>query len=247
MVNGEIVEKRDFDIGEYTIDINRAILDNEIFIEIYAESSGLRMWAPSYYELSDLSITVKGFAQNSFAYAFMITEEYNMFNEGRLELSFDENIGEIVITINDREVYSGPVKNLESFRFDKSYLRYGQNYMAIFAKENSKFSGNAKMLIFYKTIYPTRLEVPFSFNQTEYNKLKTGRITFDVIQVTSGGGVSVKIVNDNQVTYNAYGTLGEGSYEFTFDKSNVRIGTNILVIDSVDKGIFAIKNVAIRV
>jgi hypothetical protein len=246
-VNGIVLEERAFEKGEYTINAPVNILSDDMLVEIYATSSGLRLWAPTYYDLGDVRLLVKGFSQNSLAYSFTTIEEYNTFSEGRIELQLDENVGEIVITMNDREIYSGPVTNLQTFKFSKSYLNYGQNYMAIYAKENSRFSGTAKMLIFYKTIYDTRLDVPFSLNQTEFDKLKTGRITFDILSVTRGGGLSVKIACDNRVTYNAYADLAEGNYEFTFDKSNVRLGTNYLIIGSVDKGVFAIKNVAVKI
>jgi len=245
-VNGNVAESRNFAKGEYTINVDKALLNDDVFVEIYAESSGLRIWAPDYYELSDIRLIVSGFTQNSFAYAFSAYDEYNMFNEGRIELNMAENAGEIVISINDMELYSGPVKTTESIKFSKDYLRYGQNYVKIFAKENAVLSGNAKMIIFHSMIHDARLEVPFSFNQTEYNKLKTGTITFDVVNIIKGGGISVKIVSNNQVTYNAYTTADAGSYDFTFEKANVRVGANLLMIDSVDGAIFAVKNVAVR-
>jgi len=246
-VNGQVIEKRDFPAGEYTINVPRQLLADNMFIEIYADSSGLRVWAPAFYELGDLRIIVNGYTQNSFAYAFFITEEYDMFNEGRIELNLDKNIGEVTVLINELEVYSGPLENIESLRFDKSYLRYGQNYLSILGNANSDIAGYAKMMIFYKTIHPTRLEIPFSFNRTEFDSMKRGLITLDVVQVIKGGGITVKIVRDNQVTYNAYAGLGVGSYQFDFEKASVAQGENLLLIDSVDNGVFAVKNVEVRV
>lgn len=247
VVNGYIIEKRHFTPGEYTILVPKQLLSDSMYIEIFAESSGLKIWAPSYYELADIRLVITGFTQNSFAHAFFITEEYDMFNEGRIELTMDKNKGDIVILMNDIELYSGPITDIEALRFDRSYLRYGQNYVTIMATENSEFAGYAKMMVFYKTIHPARLEIPFSLNQSEYDSMARGVISLDVVQVIKSGGLTVKIVKDNQVTYNAYAGLGVGSYQFDFDKANVRTGEHMLLVDAVDNGVFAVKNVAVKV
>ncbi|MEM7819450.1 MAG: hypothetical protein QXD48_01330 [Candidatus Aenigmatarchaeota archaeon] len=246
-LNGNIIDKSNFNEGEYTISINNEMLTNDIILEIAAESSGIRMWAPTFYELKDIKIIAKSFSQNSFAYNFFLIDEYNTFKEGRLELNLDENIGNIIITMNDHEIFSGPIKNVQSFKFDKSHIRYGENYLRINAKENSSFVGHARMLIYYKTEYESRMEIPFNLNESEYKKLKTGAIVFDIVDIISPGGLSVKIVHENQVMYNQYAIAEERGYLFTFDKNNVKQGTNILIIQTVDNAVFAIKNIGIEI
>jgi hypothetical protein len=246
-LNGATVVKDYFKEGNYTVYLAKGNLPDDVNIEISAESSGIRLWAPAYYELEDVMISSKGFSHNSYRYDFYLDEEFNTFSEGRLELNMDKNLGDIVITINDMLLYSGPVKNAQTFKFDKTYLQYGNNVLTISAKQNSDLEGHARMLVYYTTKHTTRMEVPFNINATEYSKMKNGLITFDITNVVAPGGFTVKIVSNNEILYSTYGTAGANSYSFDFSKGNIRQGTNYLVIQAIDNAVFAIGNIAVNI
>lgn len=246
-INGQTAAKDVYKKGSYTVSLASGSLPDDIVIELSAESSGIRMWAPTYYELEDIRIMSKGFSQNSDRYDFYLTEEFNKFQEGRLELNMDENMGDIVISMNDLLLYSGPVKNVQSIKFNKDILQYGNNILTISAKQDSRLTGHARMLVYYTTKHTTRMEVPFNINTSEYTQMKNGQISFSITSIVSNGGLTVKIVNANDVLYNNYATVNAQSYSFDFAKSEIRQGTNYLVIEAVDNAVFAIANIAVKI
>ena len=102
-----------------------------------------------------------------------------------------------------------------------------------------------KILIFYTTSVENRVLYPFNVSKNQYIALGTGRIRFDVIDISRPGGFSLKIKYNEDTKMSEYATAEEKSYSFDFGKTNVGNGTNILVIESLDNSVFHIQDLEV--
>jgi hypothetical protein len=246
-VNDKIVERKNFALGEYSIDVDKSFLSDNMAIAFIADSSSWKIWAPTVYELDNIKIAENSYSYNPNEFKFVVKEdEYRTFSEGRIDLQLDKNIGSLIAELNGNPVYSDVVSNYQSLKFNKDALIIGENVLKLKADVNSVFSGKAKALIFYKTQQEHLLEKQFNLTEGEYNRLDRGSISFEVADVINGGGLSVKIISGGKELFSEYATAEERSYTYYFGKGNVGKGFNEVIIQSVDDAAFTISDFEIK-
>ena len=245
-VNDKLVEEKTYSLGDNEISVDESLINDTMMIQLFAVSSGWKIWAPTVYELNDINFVVKSYHQQPNEFKFSISEdEYNAFKSGRIDLQLDENIGSLIAKLNNNILFSGITDDYNSIEFDQSSLRPEENTLSIEADVNSLFVGEANLIIFYEKMHENRLEQEFNLTEGEYNTLEKGRISFDVVDVIESGGISVKITNDGEELFSEYLTAEERTYTLNFDKGDVKSGTNLLLIESIDDALFAIDDIEI--
>lgn len=241
-LNGKVIESKLYLPGEYKVSVGN--LSQENTVEISAESSSWKIWAPTLYELSNIKFVVKSFVSEAKSFEFTVSDnEYKNFKSGRVDLILDQNIGNLIADLNGKIFYSSQLKNVQTLAFNKSSLNAGKNTILLKGSENSAFSGRADIIIIYVSDAEQMVEFPFNVTQSIYNRMKTGTVSFDVISVSKQGGVGTKIISDSVQMFSQYEKAAVGSYSYDFDKSNVRVGINKLLIQSVDKAVFNVKDI----
>ena len=245
-VNDNLVKEKTYVLGEYEIVVDKSLIQDTILVSIQAGSSGWKIWAPTVYKLSDIELVVKSYSQQNNEFVFTISDdEYDMFRKGRIDLTLDDNIGSFVAELNNKVIYSGIVEDYESLEFNQSSIKKGENVLELRAGMNSLFTGEANLLIFYKSRRQNTIQQEFNLTEGEYKTMKRGRISFEVVSVIEDGGMSIKIESDGEELYSQYATVGEGRYNFDFESDDVEIGTNTMSIESIDDALFAIKDLEI--
>ncbi len=156
-VNNNIIENRIFDPGVYSIKVNNELVKEKNQIEIAAESSWFRIWAPNLYKIADASIVYTSFSEDFSQYKFYLGEEYISFEFAKADLVFEENIGTLIVGLNGREIWKSPTNDLQSIKLDKIDLRLGDNIIAFKASDNSQFVGVGKIAVGFLTAYPERI------------------------------------------------------------------------------------------
>lgn len=241
-VDDNIIAKKVFVFGEYEIPVPKEFLSDEMIVEISALSSGWRIWAPTVYNLKDIKVVVESFDQKINDFKFDIIDEYQTFKNGKIEFGVGEARGTFIAELNGKKIYSGPLDNI---RFGESDIRFGTNSLVFRAGNHSEFSGNSVVTITYTTRTEEKVEKSFDLSKSKYDSFTSGKIRFDVVNITKSGGVSVKILSGSEVLFKEYQNLEERGYSLTFKKNNVKVGSNTAVIESVDDSVFAIKNLEI--
>ncbi|MFH0832586.1 MAG: hypothetical protein V1900_02625 [Candidatus Aenigmatarchaeota archaeon] len=241
-ITDNVIESKSILQGEYEISVPKELLADDMVLEIFTLSSGWKIWAPSLYDLRNVEITVDSFSEKMNSLSFDIIDEYQTFKSGRVDFGIAEARGTFIAELNGKNIYSGEI---DSVKFGKSDIKFGPNVLVLRAGNYSKFSGKAVVTIVYTTRTDEKVEKNFTVTKDTYDSLKNGKIKFDVVNITRTGGVSAKIVFGDKVLFNEYQKLGESGYSFPFGKSNVAVGVNSVIIESVDDSVFAIKNLEI--
>ena len=150
-VNGHLVQSRVLSTGEYEITIPREALNETMKIEIIPVSSSWQIWAPTLYELHDMVVETRSFSFSDASFDFVLLDEFRNFEEGRLELAFSENFGTLTVEINDQEVFNTFAPRHLTIELPKDVLTEGINTLELKPGINSKFTGNATIIIFHAT------------------------------------------------------------------------------------------------
>ncbi len=156
-VNDQTIEARPFDPGDYTITVPAQLISDHMVIEIAAESSAWRIWAPDIYMLEDTSITFTSYFSESSQFLFYLGEEYQALEFAKVDLVFSENVGTLFVDINGRTIWASPVADVQSIVIEKSNLRLGDNVIKFRADKDSRFSGRGAIVVVYLARYPSTI------------------------------------------------------------------------------------------
>jgi hypothetical protein len=240
-INNKIANEKVYYPGYASISIDKKFLSEDMIIEISAASSGWKIWAPNLYSLKDVELKVKSYLMDASEFKFTLLDEYNSFEQGKIDLQLDENIGKLIIELNDRVIYSDIVSNYKTIGFNKTALKSGENSLVMKADLNSLFKGKAVLTVFYKTEEVSRIETSINLTESRYNSFGRGKVEFSIVELIKPGGVSAKIMYGDETIYSEYKTAALGDYEFSFGKNDVRQGMNKLIIESIDDAVFLLK------
>jgi len=242
-INGVEMYKNNTAPGRYQIYVPTLLLADNALVEISTTSSQWKIWAPSIYHLG-VRLEANGFEQNSGEYKFIIMDEFTVLSDGKLNLAFDEAVGNADIYLNNHRIHAGPLRDIQSFNIDKSILEIGENTFSFIPYQDSTFSGRANLALFFKIPEEHMMRIPLNFTLSEVEKLP-GTISFDIVDLQRQGAVSVKIYSRNELVFSDFAKAEEAHYVFTF--TGAKSGLNILFIQSMDGAAFLVKNVDVRV
>ena len=244
-INNRIAHEKVYYPGYAFISIDPQFLSDDMLIEIEAASSGWKIWAPNVYSIEGVELRLKSYLQNTNEFRFTLLEEYDNFEQGKIDLQLDENMGNLIVEMNDKIIYSDVVSNYRSIGFNKTSLKSGENALIIKADMNSFFVGSASLVIFYKTEEVSRIETVINMTESEYNAFDQGRIEFSIVDLIEPGGVSAKIIHGEETIYSEYRTAALGGYQFSFGKADIKQGINTMIIESIDDAVFLVKELKI--
>lgn len=153
-VNGKLLEKRRFPAGTYSINVPAEMIEDHMLIEIVAESSYWKIWAPNIYRISDASATFTSYFEESAQYKFYLGEEYINLEFAKVDLVLEDNVGTLIVDINGRTIWDSPVADMQSIRLDKADLRLGDNIIKFRSEKDSLFCGEGTIVVIFLTLYP---------------------------------------------------------------------------------------------
>lgn len=163
--NGNVVAIHAFNPGDHEVDVPAEFISNRdtqtlqsnvkpLTIEISAESSYWKIWAPTIYRLENVVIEYSSYSAAASQYKFYLGEEYINLEFAKADIALNENVGTLVVDVNGRTAWKSPVSNLQSIVIDKSYLRLGDNIIKFRAERDSTFSGRGTVVVIFLTKYP---------------------------------------------------------------------------------------------
>jgi len=246
-INGKEAVRKVLSPGDYSFQIDRELLADKMDVEISAEGSGWKIWAPTVYDLSNVRIIVDTFSERSYVYRFDLSGKYETFRRGRMTLNFAENQGSLAVLLNGAEIFNQPPGNSQNVEFYRDNAKDGVNGLEFRASEGSSLAGNGVMAITYVTSQENKLVQPFNVSNSTYGNFMGGEVRFDVTGVSKDGGIGILITNDKGTTFSRFETAQAGEYRYALNATNVAKGSNQLVIESAGGGVFSVKNVRITV
>ena len=146
-VNGQEVY-RGVPVGEKTITISKDLLRNSNTLEIKAESSGWKMWAPTVYKIdADVFVNYLGKKTQSFMFDLTDLDVMNMNNARLLIFGDREGPGNIDARLNGVEIYSGLLTAYQDFSAD--LLRVGNNTLDLSTELNTKYDISSLQIVLF--------------------------------------------------------------------------------------------------
>ena len=242
MINNFIIGDDIFDVGKYTIPLNKTWLKNETTIEIYPESSSWRIWAPTVYDISGASLIVNRYYARPYEFRFNISENINKFRGGKIRFNLLNSAGKLEVYLNGNLIYNS-TPNSSSFDvyFNSKDVKSGENVLLLKASENGLCRGSAFIDVEYLTNEIKKVEKDVYFDGIDYDRLlyKNGRIAFHIKRVYNSGGLVLRIINSQgKETFHKYEEAKTGFFEYDIDQGLVSIGDNKFIIESIDGGAF---------
>ncbi|MBI2579500.1 MAG: hypothetical protein HYW27_01225 [Candidatus Aenigmarchaeota archaeon] len=231
--------------GIHEITIDEPFGDGSV-LEIKTASSNWKIWAPSLYRLEGLSINVKAAKEGVDQYIFNIGDEWETMQSGRIDLYMKENIGTLKLDLNGKNIFNGISRDFQPIRFSSDEARKGQNILTFTATPNSKFRGEATMVLFYKHGEQKEVKAIINLTEDERRALKSGAINFKIVDVSRSGGVAARITHQGETTFSSFARAEEGFYRFDFEKDDVLPGISIVSIDAIDGASFLVKDLDVK-
>ncbi len=242
MVNNYIIGDQVYDVGKYTIPLNKSWLENETVVKIYPHSSSWRIWAPTVYDVSGASLVVEKYFSRPFEFKFNITDDVKRIRFGKIKFDLIHAAGSLKVFVNDHEVYNGtPEESSFEVFIPKDYLAVGENTLIIEASDNGIYRGSAFIDVNYVTTEVRSLEKKVYFDGVDYDRLpyREGKVKFHIRRIYKDGGFVFRIINSlGKETYHDYQPLKTGYFEYDLDQGLISIGENRFVIESIDGGAF---------
>lgn len=243
LVNGKMIRSEKFTAGDHRIDIPE--VSDVMEIRIVPVSSAFKIWAPTLYRLENVKVSIDRLSQEKTEYFFDIGDELDTLENARIDFSFSKAVGNIRILVNDNEIFNGPMRRQDYAEFGKLLLHRGTNTLAIIAGDQAVVEGSAVMNIFYLAAENERMNIPFRLTQEEYAAAESVRISFDVYDVKSEGGLKVSLVRAEQETFRSFDNIETKRYTYEIDKSLLRPGDNRLIVESIDAA-FRVRNADVK-
>ncbi len=224
---------------------------------IKAQSSGIRFWAPTIYELKNIKLILNDYGIHKFKKIFTI-HNYELQGFDRAELSFFVTKAEreepLTIKVNGHTIYNQkpyirPVPYTAVFYLNETNLKLGENVLEVATTAKSLYNiENALLKIFYFGVpNQTIVKRTFFVSSAQYKKISKqkyqGLIQFDN-KVYLRGNLEITLKNEtNNHTFDVFPTSGLN--RIFFDKEEISRGENEVVIAT--DGSMEINNFEIRI
>lgn len=233
-MDGNIVDRETLAEGHYEFDLGAGKV-----LEIQAENSEWRMWAPAVYELDNLRVIASNYPNERTTYAFD-TNRADV-NAVRFDFHMLSNAGRLVVKLNGNTIYDGAINDEQSINVDPSLLD-NTNILTFDAGQDSKFEGRVTIALTHRTLDLRDFVADINMSGSDYSRFSKGTVSFDVTNIYSPGGYSVSIVNGGQLLAKEYVKLEKGFFVMNVDTSSLRAGLNQFIVTPVDGASFAIQN-----
>ena len=148
-VNGEEVYNGAPLAGDKTVNFEGSVLKNNNVLEIRAENSGWKMWAPTVYILdADLSVSLESKRTQSFDFELSGLEVENL-NRARLLIFGTRNgAGDLTVKLNGKNIFVGKTPIYTDFAIDNFDI--GTNTLELSADPNTSYDiTSAQVVLFF--------------------------------------------------------------------------------------------------
>ncbi|MBI4896557.1 MAG: hypothetical protein HY832_03350 [Candidatus Aenigmarchaeota archaeon] len=244
-IDGHVIVDRVLETGGYAFTIDKSMFSDDPKLEIYAKSSGWKLWAPAVYQIDNIKITTNGYMTQHFETIFSLDDELDTFTNGKIDLGLTQTIGTAVVKLNDRQIFRGPVNAVYSIPFDSTYLHKGLNTLTIEAAQDSLFTGTATLTLFYKDTSESVFQTPLNLTDDEINSFKTATIDFSMTDVKSTGGFIFRILSNNDIMFERFGTVEDGTQSFSIDQGVLKPGVNFVIVKAIGGAQFSLVDFAV--
>jgi hypothetical protein len=149
LVNGKQVYADNAPIGEVAINFDRSLLSENNVVQVVAESSGWRIWAPTVYRFS-MDVVINYYGRKSVDYIFNITDaEISRLQRARINVfGSRDGAGNLNINMNGVRIFSGVTTVYKDFA--TSILREGNNTIDFSTEPNTKYDiTSAQVILFF--------------------------------------------------------------------------------------------------
>ncbi len=149
LINEKEVYRDHPPVGEILIGFDNSILERNNILEIGAESSGWRLWAPTVY-IFDLDVVVDYTGERAKSFTFDLTDkEKNYLNRARIIVYADrEGPGKLDVMVNDVKIYSGVTTIYTDF--STNTLKAGNNTIKFSTEPNTRYEvSSAEIILFF--------------------------------------------------------------------------------------------------
>ena len=237
MVNGEVAVAEVLNAGEHTFALRNKGLT---VVEITADSSFWKLWAPALYQVSEVKIKA---SENSETYEFSGGD----VTRGELVLNIEDSndAGDLAVIVNGRSVYAGRAAGEVSVDFNN--VNSGKNKLAIMAAPGASYSGSAVLKLVHTVKEIKAVQLQFNLTKEQAAKLP-GHIIFEIPAVMNSGRVSVKVLVGSQTKLAESFEAEPGAQAVAIYPANVVPGeVHTVVIEGAEGGAFMIRNLKVRV
>jgi len=148
-INGKEIYRGFPNIGEKTISFGKDILEGSNTLEVEAENSGWRFWAPTVY-IFDMNVNVNYLGRKTRSFTFDISEnELTNTNRARLLIfGTREGRGNLNVRLNGVEIYSGLTTVYTDFAVDA--LEIGNNTLDLSTEPDTTYNiSSAQIVLFF--------------------------------------------------------------------------------------------------
>ena len=213
-------------------------LRGQQLIELAAESSEWKVWAPTLYQISKVEIE-SAHAQESFIFAL----DARRFERGTIELDMRSLAGQIEVLLNGNIIHMGAADDMLIIPFSTAFEH---NSLELRAVGDSHFAGTAyvRYTLSEKVIH--KLEMPYTLSSGEIKKLP-GRIVYEIAAVHTAGAISIKNIHEDGESLIVVEPVRRGTRMLVLREEHVRAGENMLVIEGLDEALFTLKDLWIVV
>jgi hypothetical protein len=236
-VNGEIAIAEALNSGEHTFNINSK---GPAEVEIVADSSFWKLWAPALYLISEVELKA---SENAEAYEFFGGD----VTRGELVLDIEDSNddGDLAVVVNGRSVYAGRASGTVSVDF--ANVNAGRNKVTVMAAPGASYSGSAVLKLVHTVKEVKVVQLQFNLTKAQADKLP-GHITFEIPAVMNSGRVSVKLMVGDQTKLAESFDAEVGAQAVAIYPANVVPGeVHTVVIEGAENGAFMIRNLKVRV
>lgn len=226
--------------GNYRVEILNPAADNTL--EIRAQSSGAKFWAPTTYAIKDLKVVVRKYMGQERVIPFTVYDyEATGWERGRIAFGIDDAVldADLIISINGNEIYrdrpiSRALIHQKDFTREGAGIKPGENTIRFRTEEKGKYSlSNADLIMFFyaggqtvsKSLY---FDADSDDVDALNNRNATGVIIFNVKDIFLDSGITFSL-NNKKIELPEV-NVGENSVNFT--KGYLKDGENALKIST---------------
>jgi len=149
MVNGLEVYRGAPQIGKKLISFDGDILSDTNTINVMAESSGWKIWAPTVY-IFDANVSVNYLGKKTQSFIFNLTDSEIIYISRARLLIFGtrDGNGDLIARLNGVDIFSGFTTVYTDFSVDA--LKIGNNILSLSTEPNTKYNiTSAQLVLFY--------------------------------------------------------------------------------------------------
>jgi hypothetical protein len=150
LVNGKEVYEGYPPVGEKLISFDKSLLKDDNILEIMAESSGWRIWAPTVYSF-DLNTEIDYLGKKTQSFTFDLNDQETKYmTKARIVVFGDRTgTGNLKVRINGEEIYSGLTTAYQDF--PTSVLLTGNNTIDFSTEPNTTYRiSSAQVIVFFE-------------------------------------------------------------------------------------------------